>query len=131
EGMALGVLEDGASFGTLGCDGFDRSGAADAARALRERIRLERTYDWDESSRIRVEVRPFAPGETVPGAAGRPELLVVGGGPVGRALVAIGKVLGFRVRVVTHGSSSDGATADERTAVHDAGEIAKIAIGPE
>ena len=63
EGMALGVLESGASFGTLGCDGFDRAGATDAARALREQIRLERTYDWDDSSRVRVEVRPFAPGD--------------------------------------------------------------------
>jgi xanthine dehydrogenase accessory factor len=131
EGMALGVLESGASFGTLGCDGFDRSGAADAARALRERIRLERTYDWDDSSRIRVEVRSFVPGEAVPGAAGRPELLVVGGGPVGRALVAIGKVLGFRVRVVTHGASDDGSDADERVVVGDAAEIARIAVGPE
>src|SRR5207247_10366882 len=34
EGMALGVLESGASFGTLGCEGFDRAGATDAARAL-------------------------------------------------------------------------------------------------
>jgi len=128
EGMALGVLESGASFGTLGCDGFDRSGATDAARALRERIRLERTYDWDDSSRIRVEVRPFLPGEVVPGAVGRPELLVVGGGPVGRALLAIGRVLGFRLRSVTHGASSDGSDADERIVVRDADEIATIAV---
>jgi len=131
EGMALGVLESGASFGTLGCDGFDRSGATDAARALREHIRLERTYDWDDSSRIRVEVRPFAPGEAVPGAVGRPELLVVGGGPVGRALLALGKVLGFHLRFVTHGASSDGSIADERVVVHDAAEIAKLAIGSD
>jgi xanthine dehydrogenase accessory factor len=131
EGMALGVLESGATFGSLGCDGFDRSGAVDAVRALRERVRLERTYDWDSASRIRVDVRPFAPGETVPGAIGRPELLVVGGGPVGRALLAIGKVLGFRLRFVTHGASSDGSDADERMVVDDAAEIAKLAIGPE
>ena len=74
EGMALGVLESGATFGTLGCDGFDRSGAADAARALGQKIRLERSYDWDASSRIRVDVRPFEPGETVPGNVERPEL---------------------------------------------------------
>src|SRR2546427_7131481 len=127
EGMALGVLESGASFGTLGCDGFDRAGATDAARALRERIRLERTYDWDDSSRVRVEVRPFVPGEVVPGAVGRPELLVVGGGPVGRALVAIGKVLGFRVRTVTHGTATDGSDANERIVVRDAGDIANLA----
>jgi len=131
EGMALGVLESGESFGTLGCDGFDRSGATDAARALREHIRLERTYDWDDASRIRVEVRPFAPGEAVPGAVGRPELLVVGGGPVGRALLAIGKVLGFHLRFVTHGASSDGSIADERVVVYEAAEIAKLAIGPD
>jgi xanthine dehydrogenase accessory factor len=130
EGMALGVLEGGATFGTLGCDGFDRSGAVDAARALRERIRLERTYDWDESSRVRVEVRPFAPGETVPGSAVRPELVVVGAGPVARALVAIGKVLGFRVRGVSLGTS-DAPEADERIVVRSASEIEKLRVGPE
>lgn len=131
EGMALGVLESGATFGTLGCDGFDHSGAADAARALREKIRLERSYDWDASSRIRVDVRPFEPGETVPGKIDRPELVVVGAGPVGRALVAFGRVLGFRVRAVTEGKSDEMREADERVAIHDASELARLAVGPE
>src|SRR5439155_26128095 len=87
--------------------------------------------DWDASSRVRVEVRPFAPGEVVPGAVGRPELLVVGGGRVGRALLAIGKVLGFHLRFVTHGASDDGSDADERIVVGDAAEIGNLAIGPE
>ena len=131
EGMTLGVLATGATFGTLGCDGFDQSGARDAARALREAIRLERTYDWDDSSRIRVEVRPFMPGEAVPGNTARPELVVVGGGPVGRALVALGKVLGFRVVGVSQGRSDDLSGADERHVVRDADEVATLALGAE
>jgi xanthine dehydrogenase accessory factor len=130
-GMALGVLESGATFGTLGCDGFDRSGASDAARALRDRVRLERTYDWDETSRVRVEVRPFAPGETVPGKVERPELMVVGGGPVARALLAVGKVLGFRLRSVTLDQSREPSDADERVAVGGAADVARLAVGPE
>src|SRR5437867_11262140 len=113
EGMALGVLETGERFGSLGCDGFDESGEHDAMRALRERVRLERTYDWDEASRVRVEVRPFVPGETVPGSTTRPELIVIGTGPVARALAAIGTVLGFTIRVVSIGTS-DAREPDER-----------------
>jgi xanthine dehydrogenase accessory factor len=130
EGMALGVLESGARFGSLGCDGFDESGEHDAMRALRERVRLERTYDWDEASRIRVEVRPFNPGETVPGSTARPELIVIGTGPVARALGAIGKMLGFTIRVVSIGPS-DVADADERVIVRGAAEVAKLKVGPE
>ena len=130
-GMSLGVLESGATFGTLGCDGFDHAGAVDAARALRDRVRLERAYDWDERSRIRVEVRPLAPGDAVPGGVTRPELLVVGTGPVARALIALGKVIGFRVRSVTLAGSSEDAAADERVVVAGADEVGKLAIGPE
>jgi len=130
EGMALGVLESGARFGSLGCDGFDESGEHDAMRALRERVRLERTYDWDSASRIRVEVRPFAPGETVPGATARPELIVIGTGPVARALSAIGKVLGFTVRTVSVGPS-DVAEPDERIVVRNANELVKLRLGSE
>jgi xanthine/CO dehydrogenase XdhC/CoxF family maturation factor len=34
-GQRLAVIDDGTVHGTLGCDGFDRSGAADALRAIR------------------------------------------------------------------------------------------------
>jgi xanthine dehydrogenase accessory factor len=128
--MALGVLESGERFGSLGCDGFDESGERDATRALRERIRLERTYDWDETSRIRVEVRPFAPGETVPGSTARPELIVIGTGPVARALASIGKVLGFSIRAVSVGPS-DAPDPDERVVVRNAKELVKLRLGPE
>jgi len=131
EGMSLGVLENGATFGTLGCDGFDRSGAVDAARALRDRVRLERAYEWDEDSRIRVEVRPFGPGDAVPGLVARPELLVVGTGPVARALLALGRVLGFRLRSAALAESADGSEADERVIVRDADEVGKLPVGPE
>ena len=130
EGMALGVLESGARFGSLGCDGFDQSGGHDAMRALRERVRLERTYNWDDASRIRVEVRPFTPGETVPGSTARPELIVIGTGPVARALSAIGKVLGFTVRAVSLGPS-DAPDADERVVVRSVAELTRLSVGPE
>jgi len=130
EGMALGVLATGERFGSLGCDGFDESGEHDAMRALRESVRLERTYDWDETSRIRVDVRPFAPGETVPGSTARPELIVIGTGPVVRALAAIGKVLGFVIRTVSVGPS-DAPEPDERVVVLNAKELVKLRLGPE
>ena len=130
EGMALGVLESGARFGSLGCDGFDESGEHDAMRALRESVRLERTYDWDEAARIKVEVRPFAPGETVPGSTARPELVVIGTGPVARALGAIGKVLGFTVRAVSLGPS-DAPDPDERIEVRSAAELRRLRLGTE
>jgi xanthine dehydrogenase accessory factor len=130
EGMALGVLESGARFGSLGCDGFDESAEHDAMRALRDRVRLERTYDWDETSRVRVEVRPFAPGEAVPGSTARPELIVVGTGPVARALAAIGKVLGFTIRAVSLGPS-DATDPDERVVVRSVKELIKLRLGPE
>ena len=128
--MSLGVLESGARFGSLGCDGFDESGQHDAMRALRERVRLERTYDWDEASRIRVEVRPFAPGESVPGSTARPELIVIGTGPVARALAAIGKVLGFTIRAVSLGPS-DAPDPDERVVVRSVAELTRLRVGPE
>jgi xanthine dehydrogenase accessory factor len=130
EGMALGVLESGARFGSLGCDGFDESGEHDAMRALRESVRLERTYDWDDASRIRVEVRPFAPGETVPGSTARPELIVIGTGPVARALATIGKVLGFAIRTVSVGPS-DAPESDERIVVKNAKDLVKLRLGLE
>jgi xanthine dehydrogenase accessory factor len=128
--MALGVLESGARFGSLGCDGFDESAEHDAMRALRESVRLERTYDWDEASRVRVEVRPFAPGETVPGSTTRPELIVIGTGPVARALVTIGKVLGFTIRSVSLGPS-DAPDPDDRVIVRNVAELIKLHLGPE
>jgi xanthine dehydrogenase accessory factor len=130
EGMALGVVQGGERFGSLGCDGFDESGERDAMRALREGVRLERTYDWDETARIRVEVRPFAPGQTVPGTTARPELIVVGTGPVARALAQIGKVLGFTVRAVSLGQS-DSPDPDERIVVRSAADLTRLRLGGE
>ena len=101
EGLSLAVVEDGTVSGTLGCDGFDRAGTRDALVAIERHEVLRSRYDWDESSRIAVEVRPFAPGEEPPTSSSTsPELLVVGAGPVARALVAQAKPLGFRIRVL-------------------------------
>src|SRR5438094_9870270 len=97
-------------------------------RALREGVRLERSYDWDETARIRVEVRPCAPGETVPGSTARPELVVIGTGPVTRALAQMGKVLGFSIRAVSLGPS-DAPDPDERVVVRSAAELTKLRLG--
>jgi xanthine dehydrogenase accessory factor len=98
EGMAFTFVEGGRTFGTLGCDGFDRAASADAARALETSAALRAVYDWDPGSRIRVDVWPLSPGDEIPGAVGEAEVLVVGDGPVARALAALARTVGFRVR---------------------------------
>lgn len=98
EGLAFAYLEGGRTFGTLGCDGFDRAAAADAARALESSIPLQAAYEWDAGSRIRVEVRPLRPDDPVAGTPAEAEVLIVGGGPVARALEALARTVGFRVR---------------------------------
>jgi xanthine dehydrogenase accessory factor len=55
---------------------------------------------------------------------------VVGTGPVARALAAIGKVLGFTIRVVSIGPS-DAPEPDERVVVRNAADLAKLKVGPE
>ena len=40
-GMALGVLENGARFGSLGCDGFDESGERDAMCVVTDGTQLK------------------------------------------------------------------------------------------
>jgi len=99
-GMKLAVDENGTIFGTLGCDGFDSSGVSDALRSLAEEAPLESKYPWHQGAAISVEVRPYRPGERVQTPDREiPELLIVGQGPVARALVALGEPLGFHVRV--------------------------------
>lgn len=99
-GLTLSVTEEGEISGTLGCDGFDRSGAKDGAKAIETGERFEARYNWDDGSFVVVDVRPFGPGNEAQVPPGEiPELLVVGGGPVARALVALGDPMGFRVRV--------------------------------
>jgi xanthine dehydrogenase accessory factor len=100
EGLAFTLVEGGETFGTLGCDGFDRSASSDAERALATSTLLRGVYDWDEKSRIRVEVRPLRPGDAVATTV-VPEVLVVGEGPVARALTSLARTVGFRVRGAT------------------------------
>ncbi|HYY54724.1 MAG TPA: XdhC/CoxI family protein [Candidatus Dormibacteraeota bacterium] len=99
-GMTLTVLDDGTVQGTLGCDGFDRAGVGDAMRAMDDGVERRAKYDWDERSRIAVVVRPSR-GAIAEAPAAEAELLVVGAGAVARALVTLGKAMGYRVRVVT------------------------------
>lgn len=98
EGLAFAYLEGGRTFGTLGCDGFDRAAAGDAERALETSTPLHTAYEWDAGSRIRVEVRPLRPNDLVPGTTAGAEVLIVGGGPVARALEVLARTVGFRVR---------------------------------
>ena len=100
-GMAFTLVDDGQTFGTLGCDGFDHAAEADARGALGADHAHPAIYDWDEASRIRVEVRPLAPGDPVADQVAQAELLVVGEGPVARALASLAQTVGFSVRVAT------------------------------
>ncbi len=116
-GLSLTVTENGTTFGTLGCDGFDRSGAADALDAIARGEPRSARYDWDESSRIEVAVRPYRPGDAVEGAAHTLELLIVGSGPVARALEQLAPTLGFGVRTATDAETVRGARPGARTYV--------------
>ena len=98
EGLAFTLVDDGRTYGTLGCDGFDRAAASDAARALRTSARSESAYEWDAGSRIRVDVRPLRPGDEIGARTAEAEILVVGEGPVARALSVLARTVGFRVR---------------------------------
>ncbi|MBM4434089.1 MAG: hypothetical protein FJ028_03070 [Chloroflexi bacterium] len=98
EGMAFALVEGGGTYGTLGCDGFDRAAERDARRALAGEPVAAAVYDWDPGSSIRVDVRVLRPGDAVPQAAGRPEVLVVGDGPVARALSSLAATVGLAVR---------------------------------
>ena len=133
-GMALTVIDDGTVHGTLGCDGFDRAGVADAMRAMSEGRSRRAKYDWDDASRIAVEVRPYGPGDRVAEpASSSAELLVVGAGAVARALVTLAKALGFRVRVVTgpfERGPNDFDAADEVLESTDAKSLERLSISP-
>ena len=98
---------------------------------LEQRLPLDRLRPIGADARRQDDVRPLAPGDAVPGQVDRPELLVIGSGPVARALLALGRVLGFRVRQVTSGTSSDDAPVDERIAVRDASEVGRLPVGRE
>jgi xanthine dehydrogenase accessory factor len=114
EGLAFALVEGGGTFGTLGCDGFDRAAERDAARVLAGGPAREAVYDWDAGSRIRVRVRALRPGDAVADAATRAEVLVIGEGPVARALSALATTVGFAVRTAMPG---DAATAGPDTYV--------------
>jgi xanthine/CO dehydrogenase XdhC/CoxF family maturation factor len=114
EGMAFALVDGGGTFGTLGCDGFDRAAERDAARSLAGPAVREAVYDWDPGSRIRVTVRPLSPGDEVPSAATRAEVLVIGEGPVARALASLATTVGFAVRTAMPDA---GATAGPDTYV--------------
>lgn len=118
EGMAFTVVEGGGTFGTLGCDGFDRAAERDAARALAGAPMSEAAYDWDAGSRIRVSVRTLRPGQDVGDAMSRAEILIVGEGAVARALAALAATIGFAVRTA---KPSDEMTAGAQTYVVIAG----------
>jgi xanthine dehydrogenase accessory factor len=131
-GMSLTVLDDGTVHGTLGCDGFDRSGVADAMSAIRDGNERQAKYDWDEGSRIQVLVRPYRPGDAVDAErVGAAELLVVGAGAVARALVTLGASLGYRVRVVTgpfERGPHDYDAADEVIDMDDASGLSSLPV---
>jgi xanthine dehydrogenase accessory factor len=133
KGLKLMVLENGPTFGTLGCDGFDRRGEADAVRALAEGP-AEASYPWKGGEGIEVEVRPYSPGDALPATEVEiPELLVVGRGPVARALVALGAAMGYHVRVAAGPeppSVGEFDGADEVIIAPDARAVEALRPGP-
>ncbi len=116
-GLSLAVTENGTTYGTLGCDGFDRAGAADARRAIERGETLTARYAWDDSSHIEVAVRPYRPGEEVASSVAAPELLIVGEGPVARALERLAEPLGFAARVARDPQAVRGARPGRNTYV--------------
>jgi xanthine dehydrogenase accessory factor len=133
-GMSLAVVEGGTAFGSLGCDGFDRAATADGARALESGQRFVARYPWDGHSLVTVDVRPLRPGDAVPSdETSDAEVLVVGSGPVARALVSLASRVGLRVRVAA-GPQREAAgefEAGEVVSVSDAAEVRAMAPGPQ
>lgn len=109
-GLMLTVTDDGTVYGSLGCDGFDEQGTGHGLESIRQGISVEHQYRWDDDSSIRVKVRPYAPGDVLPDSTvDFVELLVIGKGPVARALVALGEQMGYHVRVVAGPVPLDGS----------------------
>lgn len=135
EGMAFALVDGGETFGTLGCDGFDRAAERDAARALAGTAVADTAYEWDAGSRIRVRVQTLRPGDAVPQAADRAEVLVIGEGPVARALVSLAATVGFAVRTaMPHESVTAGPQTYVVICGHDAEgsqpALRRLASGP-
>lgn len=133
-GMCLAITRDGRMYGSLGCDGFDRSAARDGERAIASHEAFAATYVWEEESGslINVEVRPFGRGDGIPDSeVDIIELLVVGSGPVARACVRLGAAMGYHVRVATLPESAVGefGEADEVIVVRDAADVAALRPG--
>jgi len=99
-GMRLAVTGAETVYGSLGCDGFDRSAATDGMQSIRSQKDFTNTYQWEEGSLITVSVKTYYPGEGLPGGSLEIlELLVVGTGPVARSLVILGEAMGYHMRV--------------------------------
>jgi xanthine dehydrogenase accessory factor len=100
-GLRFAILDDATTYGSLGCDGFDRAAASDGTQSMVSGDSFEASYAWEEEgASAKVIVEPFAPGDELPQAEHDiPELLVVGLGPVARSLVLLGEAMGYHVRV--------------------------------
>ena len=98
-GMSLAVTRDGTTYGSLGCDGFDRAGADDASAVFAGRKVISSYYPWEEGAGVVVEVKLVGPGEGFVGRIEIIELLVVGTGPVARAVASLAEAMGYHVRV--------------------------------
>jgi xanthine dehydrogenase accessory factor len=87
--------------GTIGCNGLDRKAGRDGAGLLaageRSGMRAYTSFEGEPGEGV-VEVFLEA-------FAGRPRLVVGGGGPVADALAAIGAILGLAVRAEAPGSA--------------------------
>lgn len=98
-GMRMTVAQDGAVHGSLGCDGFDRAGAADATELFAGRKVVSSYYPWEEGAGVVVDVKLVDAVEDFRDQIEIVEVLVVGTGPVARSLVSLAEAMGYHVRV--------------------------------
>ena len=95
------LLDDGTTAGTVGGGNLEAAILADARQALLDDIPLLKHYRLTEKGtdavgtlcggEVRVFLQPFLPP---------PQLIIVGGGHIGRPLKAMGEAAGFDVLVV-------------------------------
>jgi xanthine dehydrogenase accessory factor len=100
-GAQIVLLEDGTTSGTVGGGNLEAAVLTDARQALLDGDPLLKHYGLKETGEdavgmlcggeVRVFIQPFLPS---------PQLIIVGGGHIGRPLKVIGETAGFEVLVV-------------------------------
>jgi xanthine dehydrogenase accessory factor len=100
-GAQIALLEEGETAGTVGGGNLETAILADARQAMLDNKPLFKHYGLTETGsdavgmlrggEVRVFIQPFLPP---------PQLIIVGGGHIGRPLKTMGEAVGFEVLVV-------------------------------